>query len=968
MSTPASRKGRRRLALLATLVGALGAFLALSANAFAGTVTCSYSSLATATSAAATVTIIVSDNNAAGSAQDNTITITRSGQLILVNGAPCSDPSLAAAASVTNVDQINILPSGTFGADGNDRLVIDQSGGPFGPGFTQGEVGPGSLNEIEFFANLGGHRTVTGNRLEVIGNAGVDGVAVGQDGPGTNWDGTAVTLPPAPAAANPQPAAPAIGDFLVNINAGALTDDDADIWVLNNDVTPDPTTCDDTVNVIGPVPGVGCLRSATFTLGAGNDVFTAKGGDGTGVAVCGTGVPDILDVPLTINGGPGDDSIIGSECADLIIGGGGTDFIDGNGPDVGEVDCDQDDLNAEWFVDSFSGDVVDFSSLPGPLTITINANGSLTITGTTTVAVGSIEGVVGSAGNDTITGNLNENLLVGAGGNDTISGDGGSASGADDAVVGDDNNTSLGSSLVGNAGTAGDDTLSGDSGDDCVLGGPANDTLNENTGVSTGATGHTDLLNTNGADALDSGDGVDTVLYDQRSTRIVVYLGLISTFNDGADLNADGLTNEFDDVFFNTENVKTGSNQDIVSANFVNNRSNNVFTDNGGNDCLEGGPGNDTFETGSEPQGADVMIGNTGTDTGNYANRTGAVQASLDGVANDGDIATNEGDNLGGLSVSCRPLTIIVNPPVSVLVSFFDDDVDEIDGFVDNVPNLVDAPVPGPAPTICLFDNGILLPLRAPQGFIGPGSLCSGEQLGGDQSPLINADVENVNGGSGNDILTGNAVGNVLNGNAGNDNIKGGDSVDSLNGGDGDDTIAGNTGNDQIDGGAGVNTVDFASAGSGGVGVNVNLITGTSTGEGNDTLKTIQNVNGSSFTDTINGDASNNVLNGRGGNDAVSGNAGDDNVNGGAGADQMSGQAGNDRIAGAEGNDSAQGGTGNDNIQGGNGRDTLLGQRGNDNLSGNAQPDFLNGGPGRDRCRPGSPGLARGDVVVNCER
>src|SRR6185436_19765447 len=131
---------------------------------------------------------------------------------------------------------------------------------------------------------------------------------------------------------------------------------------------------------------------------------------------------------------------------------------------------------------------------------------------------------------------------------------------------------------------------------------------------------------------------------------------LISTFNDGADTNSDGLTNEFDDVFFTTENVNTGSGNDLISANFTNNRANNVFTDNGGNDCVEGGPGNDQFQQGTAPQGADVMIGDTGSDTSNYgadtvaavglaaqaAGRTDAIQGSLDGVSNDGDIATNE--------------------------------------------------------------------------------------------------------------------------------------------------------------------------------------------------------------------------------------------------------------------------------------------------------------------------------------
>jgi Ca2+-binding RTX toxin-like protein len=370
------------------------------------------------------------------------------------------------------------------------------------------------------------------------------------------------------------------------------------------------------------------------------------------------------------------------------------------------------------------------------------------------------------------------------------------------------------------------------------------------------------------------------------------------------------------------------------------------------------------------------MIGNTGTDTVDRSQRTAANADSLDGVANDGDIATNEGDNDGGFSVSCRPQTIVVNPPLSVILDLVGSPV------VVGALTFLDAPVTGPAPQVCtafLPVDGTLggfltlddIPLigltREPQGVIDVG-FCPGEQLGGDQAPLTTVDVENVNGGSGNDIIVGDASGNVLNGNGGDDQISGGASNDSLNGGDGNDTIRGGDGNDAIDGGSGTNAVDYTSAGAGGVGVSVNLTTGVASGEGNDTLANIQDVKGSSFGDALSGNAANNVLTGNGGNDALSGNAGDDTINGGAGADQAGGGAGNDTMRGAEGSDAMQGGTGNDSLQGGQGGDTLLGQKGNDDLFGNAQPDFLNGGPGRDLCKPGSPGLARGDVVVNCER
>ncbi len=947
MSTPAKRRGRRKLGLLAAVVGAFGLFLSLNVASASASVVCTFDV------ATGQVQIVVSDDSPPAAAPtDNTATVSVGGAgAILVNGAPCLDPAAFVFASTLNTEQINVSPASN-GADGDDTLVINSRTGLFAPGAPSGAFPDwfsGSLNEIEFYVNLGfGFDT-----LSLVQPDGEDAITIGRDGGGfsptgpvgifsTIWDGR-----PANGLSVPNPTTtpgappnyplcyfrdPADGDLMVNLNAFPA-DDDADIYAVSS-------------GGAGPCATDG-IDLVVVSLGGGDDFLTGKGGDGTG---------NPTFVPLAVDAGPGNDTVIGGLGPDTIVTGGGSGFFDGNVPVLPVVFGFQDDLLAQWECGFDGGDIVDFSAETGPLTITLNPNGSVSVTGVQGTYLG-FEGVVGSQGDDTITGNAFDNLLVGAGGNDTIDGLPGN-----DCIDGDNVN-----GYASVPGTPGNDNLAGGLGIDFVLGGPADDTLDENKPLKADGSPDYGPLG-NGADALDGGPGTDTVTYEARTNRTVVYLGLISTLNDGADTNADGLSNEFDDVFFTTENVITGSSADgdIVSANFVNNRSNNVFTDNGGNDCLEGGPGNDTFEQSSAPQGADVLIGNTGADTANYGDRTAAVAVSLDGVANDGDIATNEGDNVGGFSVSCRPQTILVNPPFSIIAFFFFP-FEEITDVVNPFANFVDAPVAGPAPQICLFQDGIIvLPeaARQPQGL----PLCPGETLGGDQAPLTNVDVENVNGGSGNDILVGDRSGNVLNGNGGDDEIKGDAAADQLNGGDGNDVIAGGAGNDAINGGSGTNMADYASAGAGGVGVQVNLLRGRATGEGNDTLKDIQNVNGSSFDDAINGSSADNVLNGRGGEDAISGNAGNDTINGGPRADQLSGQTGDDRIRGVQGNDAIQGGQGDDRIQGGQGRDTILGQKGNDRLYGNAQPDFLNGNGGNDICKPGSPGLARGDVVVNCER
>jgi hypothetical protein len=68
-------------------------------------------------------------------------------------------------------------------------------------------------------------------------------------------------------------------------------------------------------------------------------------------------------------------------------------------------------------------------------------------------------------------------------------------------------------------------------------------------------------------------------------------------------------------------------------------------------------------------------------------------------------------------------------------------------------------------------------------------------------------DIENINGGSGNDTLTGDGLANRLVGNDGDDRLAGGDGNDVLVGGAGRDRIDGGRGNDEIDGGAGKDVV-----------------------------------------------------------------------------------------------------------------------------------------------------------------
>lgn len=117
-------------------------------------------------------------------------------------------------------------------------------------------------------------------------------------------------------------------------------------------------------------------------------------------------------------------------------------------------------------------------------------------------------------------------------------------------------------------------------------------------------------------------------------------------------------------------------------------------------------------------------------------------------------------------------------------------------------------------------------------------------------------------------FIEGDANANDIEGKGGPDYIAGLAGNDTLRGRQGDDTIAGGEGDDRIFGGTGIDTADFSGASAG---VQVDLNAGTATGEGQDSLFSIENVTGSAFADVITGDAGDNVLNGGEGLDLLQG-------------------------------------------------------------------------------------------------
>ncbi len=141
---------------------------------------------------------------------------------------------------------------------------------------------------------------------------------------------------------------------------------------------------------------------------------------------------------------------------------------------------------------------------------------------------------------------------------------------------------------------------------------------------------------------------------------------------------------------------------------------------------------------------------------------------------------------------------------------------------------------------------------------------------------------DQLNGGSGNDSLYGNAGNDTLTGGSGNDQLWGGLGNDTLNGDANDDRLYCDAGNDKMNGGNGFDTLDFSAATAS---VIVDVAKGTAVGMGSDTFSSIERIVGSEFADTFIGSSNANSFDGGAGNDTFRGMAGADIFTGAAGSD-----------------------------------------------------------------------------------
>ena len=745
-----------------------------------------------------------------------------------------------------------------------------------------------------------------------------------------------------------------------------------------------------------------------------NTIQVTGGSDGTFLStltINGLDGTDTIDasgwtLPVTINGGLGNDTINGGSAGDSIDGGDGNDSILGNGGNDTILGGLGNDTilggDGDDFVDGGAGD----DSIQG------NAGNDL---------------LSGNDGNDVIDGGAGQDTVGGAAGNDTVTG-----GNDNDLVTGGDGNDSLN-------GGAGNDSVDGGFGDDTLSGDTGLDTLNGADGsdiVKTSADFSQNLTNTQVTFVGDPADvenivniehawlsgGVSNNVLDATQFTlggVTLMGGLGSDTLKGTafdDVLSAGITNDGSglDVLIDPMNINDG-NDSLVGGDgrdtLNGNGGNDTIVGGNGDDCIVGGAGNDSVDAGAGNDnvqgngGADILLGGSGMDTldgGEGADTLrggddgdsilgGAGNDTIDGGLGDDTIDAGDGNdtvygNDGNDSVGGGAGDDIVVGGLGNDAVNGNDGNDTLDGS-EGFDTLYGGA--GNDSLISTDGNDQILGQGGVDTFSFNGDATIGDiftitavgianspatgiglaRLADPMNPSVVPFVTNLIGvenftlnlGRGNDRVTLGDMNGVtdltvlnINGGGGNDTIDGSLSVNAtlaLNAvmGSGNDSILGTPANDTIFGGAG-NDILVGSGGADSIlGSDGNdTLTG---GAGNDTINGgigNDSIDGGTENDSLIGDYGNDTILGSDGNDSIDGGNNDDLLDGGNGNDTIHGGAGNDKIAGRAGADSLFGDDGNDTIKGGTENDTIDGGLGDDLVDGEDGNDSINGGAGND--------------------
>jgi len=655
----------------------------------------------------------------------------------------------------------------------------------------------------------------------------------------------------------------------------------------------------------------------------------------------------------TINGTSGNNILIGTDQEDTISGLAGDDLLQGLG-------------GADVINGGFGVDTADYRDKTAGISVTLNGinDAVVTVGGIDEDILRRIENVYGGSGDDTITGDAENNLFRGGGGSDVLDGGAGI-----DTVDFTDKTTSVVVTLGGatpttvfvnglaedtisnfeNAyGGSGDDVLTGDDRNNILRGEAGNDTLN-------GGSGDDALFGGAGEDEVDGGAGIDT--FDIREKTAAVVLTL-----NGANAATVFVGGVAEDTIRNVENIVGGSAGDTLTGDAAANK-------------LSGARGNDWLKGSG---GADILDGGEDIDTADYSDKTAAIAVTLNGSS----LATV---TVGGVAEdSIAKIENIVGG------SGGDTMTGDAAGNTFRGGSGADTLDGGDGSDTADFSDktqSVLLALDGATNAIAT--------IGGTAEDTVR-NIENIIGGSGNDQFTGDAAANTFRGSVGADALDGGAGIDTADysdktasvvvrlagasaatvsvggvaedtlrnieniiGGAGNDVLAGDGFANVLDGGGGSDTVDY-SASTKQIAVTLNGANSSTVlvgGVAEDSVRNIENVTGGAASDVITGDAQANIIIGGAGDDLLKGGGGLDVIDGGVGSDTIDLSDKTAAIVltlGAASAIATVGGVDEDtvrnieNIFGGAAADVLTGDGGSNTLRGGGGADTLDGGAGVD--------------------
>jgi Ca2+-binding RTX toxin-like protein len=362
-----------------------------------------------------------------------------------------------------------------------------------------------------------------------------------------------------------------------NTGGGAIIADSRGLGTILNDDGPLP----------GNVPG------DSLEGGNGNDTLIGSRQDDLIVGSQGNDSIDGVFGDDTLYGGGGNDTLDGNAGNDSLIGNGGKDVLFGDVGDDTVIWRGIKDGNDTFAIeDGFDTLLVNTSSAGNSIMVGQDVSTLVISEGTKSIRVdgdptGFVAGferveINGGNGNDGITiGAINNvglfSLFINGGvGDDIITGAG----------------ANIGSAILFMDGGIGNDNITGTGGRDTITGGEGDDIINGDGG--------TDILSGGvGDDILDGGDGDDVLLGEDGNDNLMGGLG-----NDILD---GGFLNDILDGGVGNDSLTGGFGDDFLNGN----TGNDEASGGSGKDTLVGGSGDDTLRGG---RNADILIGNAGND------------------------------------------------------------------------------------------------------------------------------------------------------------------------------------------------------------------------------------------------------------------------------------------------------------------------------------------------------------------